>query len=271
MEMRRFRKILNYSREQRAEMEYQLRYFYSCIGMEYGKEFLNLMQIARSFFAKKGYYVVEMPLKDKEIGALCYKGDAKGYVFLNSSLPKANVNFALCHEIYHVFFGKDGFSRPQMELYFSEHYFEQDEELAANLFAGMLLMPEQSFRSMYDKFLQEEENKEQKLNILVRLMNYYGAPYMAVLIRCYELELLEAGETLENLMETETNMIFQKFSDLWLDGTILESTKKDDYGQLRRIVAYSGKLFEKEGYLKEQTLKKALQNMQTLYEKIKGE
>lgn len=271
MEIKRFRKILNYSRENRAEMEYQLRHFYSCIGMEYGKELLNLMQIARSFFAERGYYVVEMPLKDKEIGALCYKGDAKGYVFLNTSLPKANVNFALCHEIYHVFLGEKGFSQPKMELYFSELYFEQEEELAANLFAGMLLMPEQSFRSMYEKFLNEEENKEQKLNILVRLMNYYGAPYMAVLIRCYELELLEAGELLAGLMETEPDMIIQKFSDFWLDGTILEATKKDDYGQLRRIVAYSGKLYQREGYLKEQTLKRALQNMQTLYEKIKGE
>ena len=44
-----------------------------------------------------------MPFADDEIGALCYRGDGLGYVVVNTSLPRVNVNFAIAHEIYHVF------------------------------------------------------------------------------------------------------------------------------------------------------------------------
>lgn len=48
--------------------------------------------------------VLELPFADEEIGALCYQGDALGYILINTSLPRVNVNFAICHEIYHAFF-----------------------------------------------------------------------------------------------------------------------------------------------------------------------
>ncbi len=47
-----------------------------------------------------------MPFNDKEIGALSYKGDGLGYVVINTSLPRVNSNFAIAHEIYHVFFSE---------------------------------------------------------------------------------------------------------------------------------------------------------------------
>ena len=59
------------------------------------------------------------------------------------------------------------------------------------MFAGMLLMPETSFRFMYNKFKEETEGNEKDTVIL--LMNYYQAPYMAVLIRCYELGLPDSN------------------------------------------------------------------------------
>ena len=50
-------------------------------------------------------------------------------------------------------------------------------------------MPEASFRQMYGLFKKESEGNEQ--DTIIRLMNYYQVPYMAVLIRCYELDLPE--------------------------------------------------------------------------------
>jgi Zn-dependent peptidase ImmA (M78 family) len=182
-------------------------------------------------------------------------------------LPKVNVNFALCHEAYHVFCQKSDWL-PKVE-FANEYYGERDEEFAANLFAGMLLMPETGFRFMYRKF--QEESAGNEIDTLIRLMHYYEAPYMAVLIRCCELELRGNDELSAELLNVTKDQVKERSVDLWLDGMVLEATKKDDYKELRRLVKYYGAECIQESYINERTLKKVLQNMQTLYHEIKGE
>lgn len=267
MNIERLRKIIEYRDANKYDMESKVMNFYSFAGMSSDKEVLNIMQIVRPSFQKKGYLVFEMPLADEEIGALCYKGDALGYIVLNTSLPKVNVNFALCHELYHVFYQKSEF-RPKVEFAYS-HYYEYEEEFAANLFAGMVLMPEASFRFMYHKFKKESEGDER--DTMIRLMNYYQAPYMAVLIRCYELGLPEADRISEELLNADRNRIRERFMELWLDDSILDATKKDDYMHLEAVVIRFGNECIRDSYLNERTLKKVVQNMQTLHFEIKGE
>lgn len=263
----RLRKIIEYSDANRGDMETKVKNFYSFAGMTSDKEVLNIMQIVRPSFRKKGYLVLEMPFADREIGALCYEGDALGYIVLNTSLPKVNVNFAVCHELYHVFYQKQEF-RTKVE-FANDHYYEHEEEFAANLFAGMLLMPEASFRFMYNKFKEESAGNER--DTIIRLMNYYQAPYMAVLIRCYELGLPDNGSVSEELLNVERDSVRERFVDLWLDDSILEATKKDDYVHLEAVVARLGNEYIKDSYLNERTLKKVIQNMRLLYAEIKGE
>lgn len=267
MDIKRLRKIIKYSDANRDDMESKVKSFYSFAGMSSDKDVLNIMQIVRPSFKKKGYLVLEIPFADEEIGALCYKGDALGYVVLNTSLPKVNVNFAICHELYHVFYQKTEF-RPKVE-FVNDYYYEHEDEYAANLFAGMLLMPEAGFRFMYNKF--KEESRDHKKDIIIRLMNYYQAPYMAVLIRCYELGLSDDDSILEELLNTDRDSIREKFIDLWLDDSILDATKKDDYTHLERVVERFGSECINGSYLNERTLKKVLRNMQALYSEIRGE
>ena len=267
MDVGRFRKIIEYSEANRNDMESKVRNFYSFVGMSSDKEVLNIMQIARPSFKEKGYLVLEMPFADEEIGALCYKGDALGYIVLNSSLPKVNINFAVCHELYHVFYQKSDF-RTKVE-FANNHYYEYEEESAANTFAGMLLMPEASFRFMYAKFKDESESDER--DTIIRLMNYYQAPYMAVLIRCYELGLPDTDSISEELLNIDQDDIRQRFSELWLDDSILDATEKDDYIHMEALVKRLGNEYIRDSYLNERTLQKVLQNMRTLYSDIKGE
>lgn len=267
MDIERFRKIIEYSDANRNEMESKVKNFYSFVGMSSDKEVLNIMQIARPSLQKKGYLVLEMPFADDEIGALCYKGDALGYIVLNTSLPKVNINFAICHELYHVFYQKSEF-RTKVE-FSNNQYYEHEEEFAANLFAGMLLMPEASFRFMYAKFKEESENDER--DTIIRLMNYYQTPYMAVLIRCYELGLPDGNCILGELLNVEQESVEERFNELWLDDSILEATKKDDYIHMAAVVERFGNECIRDSYLNKRTLEKVLQNMRTLYSDIKGE
>lgn len=267
MNIERLRKIIEYSVENREDLESKVKKFYSFTGIGNAQDVLNILQVVRPVFQKKGFLVLELPFADEEIGALCYKGDALGYILINTSLPKVNVNFAICHEIYHVFYQENEF---KSKVEFSgNRYFEHEEEYAANVFAGMLLMPEAGFRQMYGLFKKESRGNEQ--DTMIRLMNYYQVPYMAVLIRCYELDLPESNRISEGLLTVDGAYVRKRFSELWLDDAILSATKKDDFPLLQALVKRFGEECIRDSYINERTLKKVMQNMRTLYSEIKGD
>lgn len=267
MNVERLRKIIVYSDKNREEIYSMVKRFCAYARIEYDSDLLNILQIVRSSFQKKGYFVFEMPFADDEIGVLCYRGDGLGYVVVNTSLPRVNVNFAIAHEIYHVFFGENEFvSKVEFA---DDDYYEHEEEYAANLFAGMLLMPEVSFQRMHSKF--KEESCGNEIDTIIRLMSYYQVPYMAVLIRCLELELIEGNALPEQLFNFDRAQVRQKMDDLWLDESVMDASNKDDYSHIEAVVERLGKEYIEDEYINERTLKKVLQNMRVLYTKIKGE
>ena len=267
MNVERLRKIIGYSDKNREEVYSMVKRFCSFAGIEYDSDLLNILQIVRSSFQKKGFFVFEMPFTDDEIGALCYRGDGLGYVVVNTSLPRVNVNFAIAHEIYHVFFGGNEFIS-KVE-FVDDDYYEHEEEYTANLFAGMLLMPEVGFRRMYSKFKDESCGNE--VNTIIQLMSYYQVPYMAVLIRCLELELIARNAISEQIFKVDRVQIRQKLADLWLDESIMDASNRDDYSHIEIIVERLGREYIEAEYMNERTLEKILYNMRELYKKIKGE
>ena len=58
MDIERFRKIMEYSDANKNEMESKVKKFYSFVGMSSDKEVLNIMQITRPSFEKKGYFIL---------------------------------------------------------------------------------------------------------------------------------------------------------------------------------------------------------------------
>lgn len=267
MNVERLRKIIAYSEKNYEEINCKMKRFCSFTGIEYDSDLLNILQIVRTSFQRKGFLVFEMPFADDEIGALCYKGDGLGYVVINTSLPRVNANFAIAHEIYHVFFQENEFvSKVEFA---DDHYYEHEEEYAANLFAGMLLMPEISFRRMYSKF--KGESKGDETDTIIRLMSYYQVPYMSVLIRCLELDLIIGNTLSEQILNVDRTWIKQRLSELWLDESIMDSSNKDDFSHLETMVESLGRKYIEEEYINECTLKKVLHNMRELYRKIKGE
>jgi hypothetical protein len=94
---------------------------------------------------------------------------------------------------------------------------------------------------------------------------------MAVLIRCYELDLPESNSIAEELLNVDRTFVRNRFIELWLDDAILCASKKDDFPQLEVLVERFGKECIQDSYLNERTLKKVMKNMRTLYSEIKGE
>ena len=266
MKFDKFQSIVEFNRKHQDAIAVKVKDFYFKMGMNYDKDLLNIMMIVRPLFNKKNYLVIEMPFEDDEIGAFCYKNDGYGYTILNSSLPKVNANFALAHEIFHVFYQEKMLNK-KIELYMDEHYLECEEEMSANLFAGILLMPTPSFEEMYNKF-QNEENS--CTAVFCKLMSYYEVPFMAAVIRAYELGLLTDGRQLEELLATKSEIIEEEFGKLWLDESILKPTKRDDYFRLENLLKNFGAQCVQSELMDEETLEKLIQNIRGIYCKIRG-
>lgn len=270
MRFEKFKRIVEYNRENQEFITAKVRDFYYKLGMNYEKDLLNIMMIVRPLFNKRDYLIIEVPLKDKEIGAICYKNEGSyGYTILNSSLPKVSVNFALAHEIYHVFY-QERLSGKKIELYMNEHYMEHADEMSANLFAGILLMPGPGFTDMYNKFKAEESEGDGYITVFCKLMSYFEVPYMAAVIRAYELKLLPDGELLKNLLEADTEQIESEFARLWLDERILCPTMRDDFNRLKELVRTFGEKYAREDLISGATVDKILENMSKIYSEIRG-
>ena len=102
-------------------------------------------------------------------------------------------------------------------------------------------------------------------------MSYYQVSYMAVLIRCLELELIAGNVLPEQLFNFDRVQIRQKLEDLWLDESIMDASNRDDYSHIEIIIERLGRKYIADDYINERTLKKVLHNMRELYTKIKGE
>lgn len=266
MNVDRFKKIVNYNQTKSFEIEFNIKKFYSAMNIYSDSGVRDVLLSVREAFLRRGFIFFEMPFSDDEIGALCYKGDGLGYVVINSSIPKVNSNFAVAHEIYHVFFQENKF---ESKIEFAnDHYYESEDEFAANAFAGYLLMPENSFREMFEKF--KSESKEM-LDIICKLMNYYQAPYMATLIRCCELRLIEMKDMSSEIMFADKKCVADKFSELWLDVKILEPSCRDDFSNVELLVRQVGKEFVRDEYINQRTLDMVLKNIDTLSKQIKGD
>ena len=164
MNIERLRKIIAYSDKNHDEIYSMIKRFCSFAGIEYDSDLLNVLQIVRSSFQKKGFLVLEIPFADDEIGALCYKGDGLGYVLINTSLPKVNTNFAIAHEIYHVFWGENEFVS---KVEFSDdHYYEYEEEYAAKEWAQMLEPLDNKYRLVILLYYMEGFNIREISDIL---------------------------------------------------------------------------------------------------------
>ena len=94
---------------------------------------------------------------------------------------------------------------------------------------------------------------------------------MAALIRCYELGLLCDGTLLEELLAVSFHEIREEFLRLWLDDSILNATKRNDYEKFESLVSLYGKQFLEDEIINGRTYEKALKNMREIYMRVKGD
>ena len=268
MDFERFKNIVQYNIEHQSEMKEKVQDFRETVGITQERNLPNLLLFARPMLDKENYIVLEMPFCDEEIGAISCRKRKGGYILLNSSLPRTIVNFALAHELYHVLYQKKVYGR-KVEQYISDQYSDYEEEHEANLFAGMLMMPSLAFQYVMTRFLMEQTEEDTEITLFAKLMSYFEVPYMAVLIRCYELKLLSDNKVLERLLNVDKRMLEEEFARLWLNEELLRPTFRNEYGKFRNLVVEKGIDNVKRGLMSEQTTNKIVKKMDSIYQTIR--
>ncbi len=144
----------------------------------------------------EGLDLLLFPVEDDEFcGFICeYKGE--NFIYINTYLPHEKQIFAAAHELYH--FINDGHRELLQRKIIDENEEEKldIEESKANLFAALLLVPDESLRKELELLKVKTSTDLDKLKV-IKLMDTFAVPYKTIILRLFEIELLNERETKE--------------------------------------------------------------------------
>lgn len=214
-----------------------------------------------------GVNVFDIPMKEKDFGAVSYKTSYSKYIFLNTNQPKCKMNFSYYHDIYHILKGSNKMLNEIKEVHFNEEYLFDEIECKANLFSAMIIMPEKKFKIMYKDYYYKS-NKDFTTTVY-RLMDYFSAPYISVLLRICELKLIENMKSMEEYLCYNEDMLVDKFNTLGINDEILKPTLSDDSKFLYKTFDDTAQNLIKKGLIDNIKYERLKSNMSRLIEGIK--
>ena len=150
-----------------------------------------------SNYARKREIALEIlryPFKDDELWAFTFV--KKGTIFLcvNTELPICKQIFATAHELYHIHCYTEDINTSTItsgSLLYSKTFDEaaaSQEDLEANAFAGVLLMPDASVIEQFKMFGISKDNMG--IDDVLTLMDLFALPYKAVVLRLAEIGII---------------------------------------------------------------------------------
>lgn len=189
--------------------------------------------------------ILRYPFKDDELWAFTFV--KKGTVFLcvNSELPICKQIFATAHEFYHIHCYAEDINTSTItngSLLDSKTFDEvaaTQEDLEANAFAGLLLMPDASLLEQFKMFGINKEKMD--VDDVLILMDLFALPYKAVVLR-----LVESGtiveEKAQRLLQVDSDNISLRIeltgkAEQWQQGT----RRLLRYGSLLDNLAFNSK------------------------------
>lgn len=221
----KLKKILAFNKKHEKEIQKRVQEFYDENHIKPGIR--DIITFTKTMIAGNNVEILQLPLKDKEIGALYHEINGKKYIVLNTSLNLANNNFALAHELYHLYFHEKDSRQGDTERYLMT-YQDNTEDMMANAFAGNILMPEQEFTEMYlcvqrgvrqievGNGSTETPEELDILCIIILLMIQFKTTYMSVVVRMSELGFLQHSSMglLEKILKYNSNEFIREIINM---------------------------------------------------------
>jgi len=257
MDFSRFKEIIIKNRTYVSSVKETLKIFYDKVRWDG-----DIPKIMKEIGEKLDVLIVQVPMTDSDFGAVFFDTGYSKYLLLNSNQPRNKMYFAFCHEIYHILGGMPDYVDEKREVHFNQDYTSNDNESKANLFAANLLMPEVEFRKMYDLYKSDDGNIEK---IVAKLMNYFSSPFVAVLLRLYEIGILENIEDVKEMLEYKDSEIEELFDSLCIDKDILNPSLKDEMPYLLKMLKIEGANLLQKQLLSEYNYNYIIENIEKKY------
>lgn len=166
-------------------------------------------------YMEQHHYLIEAPVEDATFGGFLRTTNTSKFIcYINSAQPRMYQNFVVFHELYHLIS-----QITQLEkLHLVEIGIDQNiKERKADYFASLLLLDKHELKAFFTG--QENENESVFTKVLL-CMHAFKAPYKAILIRLYELGLIELDD-LEILFDKKLDFA-EEFRKMGKDTYILE-------------------------------------------------
>ena len=143
---------------------------------------LNIRTGAMDFSAIESRIPKVIKLRGSILGAVTIIGDDVN-IFYRAGSTENRKRFTLAHELAHCCLNASSLKKGHIEFRFDENT-QDKKELAANIFAGQLLIPEKQLRKLYDSLvLPALDVMAQEFQVSVHVMEarlkYLGLGYYA--------------------------------------------------------------------------------------------
>lgn len=187
--------------------------------------------------------IMRYPFHDDELWAFTFLKEGIIFICVNSDLPTCRQIFAAAHELYHIYcFGED----TDQNMIRAGSILKEDtvdtgtdeqEELEANAFAGLLLMPAESVRSQMG--IMGITPHHFSLDDVLTMMDTYAMPYKACVLRLFECSVISVAKA-KQFLEKDWKEIQARIS---LTGKAkrwqLDGSGTEQFGSLLESFAYN--------------------------------
>ncbi len=134
--------------------------------------------------------ILRYPFRDEELWAFTFVKEGTIFLCINSELAMCKQIFAAAHELYHIRCYVEGTNMDTirtgsvLEAKVADDFAMTQEDLDANAFAGLLLMPDGLLREQIRLYGINEADF--KVDDILTLMEVFAIPYKAVILRLFE-------------------------------------------------------------------------------------
>lgn len=261
MEFKRFKDTIIKNREYEKSVKETLNNFHDRVKWDG-----DIPKLMKEIGRELNVLIIEIPMKDSDFGACFLETGYSRYLLLNSNQARNKMYFSFCHDIYHILKGNPDYINEKREVHFNQDYLSEEKENKANLFAANLLMPEIEFKKMYSLYSKDNKSIEA---VVVKLMNYFNSPFVAVLLRLYELKILNDIKEVEDLLEYDNDKIASICDNLWVNKEILEPTLKDEMPNILNMLEDEGTELVQKQLMPDYDFKNIIENIKFLYSQIR--
>lgn len=192
--------------------------------------------------------VLRYPFGDEELWAFTFVKKGTLFLCVNSELAVCKQIFAVAHELYHIHcYAEDKdpdtiVSGSLLDSKTADDTAESQEDLEANAFAGLLLMPD----SMLDEQIKLYGISGERISTddVLMLMELFALPYKAVVLRLAENHNITLNKTQE-LLKVDASVVSERMK---LTGKAL------GWQQDSKEISYFGSLLDDMEYNSENEL-----------------